>query len=121
MPWTFTDERPIWSQISDIVTTRIINGEYSVGGQIPSVRALSEEAGVNPNTIQKAMGELERTKIIETRRTSGRFVTNDEEIINKRRETLAFEKIERFMNSMKYIGYTKEEIISLINKWEQEE
>ena len=85
---------------------------------MPSVRALAAKAGVNPNTVQRAMSELENQGLIETRRTAGRIVTEDMHLISEKRNKLALERINEFMQSMKALGYTEEDIKQLMGKWE---
>ena len=83
MPWAFKENRPIFQQIYDTIVIRILNGTYPQGGQLPSVREMAEEAGVNPNTMQRAMSQLESAGLALTNRTSGRIVTSDEELLKK--------------------------------------
>ena len=91
MAWNLNSERPIYSQIMERITFDIISGIYPPGSQLPSVRALAQDAGVNPNTMQKAMAELERTGLIYSQRTSGRFITEDLGMIDKTKKDLASE------------------------------
>ena len=78
MGWKIDDGRPIWTQLKEQMIKRIVSGTYSSGEKLPSVRDLAGEAGVNPNTMQKALAELERMGLVYSQRTSGRFVTDDE-------------------------------------------
>lgn len=110
MAWNFTNNRPIWLQLTEYLTLQIVSGQYELGSSLPSVRALAAEAGVNPNTVQRAMSELESEGLIETRRTAGRIVTEDIELITQMRDKLALERINEFINSMKALGYTEKDI-----------
>ena len=110
MLWNFTNDRPIWIQLSEQLTLQIVSGKYQSGSALPSVRALASEAGVNPNTVQRAMSELESQGIIETRRTTGRIVTEDMQLISQMRDKLALERVNEFINSMKALGYTENDI-----------
>ena len=93
---------------------QIVSGNYKPGSKIPSVRELAAEAGVNPNTMQRALAELERKGLVTTQRTSGRVVTEDMEMIKETRNLLAKEQIQDFINRMKELGFEKEEILALI-------
>ena len=88
MAWNLNSERPIYSQLMERITFDIISGIYPPGSQLPSVRALAQDAGVNPNTMQKAMAELERTGLIYSQRTSGRFITEDLGMIDKTKKNM---------------------------------
>ena len=93
MAWTFKDDRPIYSQLVEQIKIKIISGEWELGGRLSSVRELAEQAGVNPNTMQRALAELERDGLVHSKRTSGRFVTEDEDMIKGVREAVAAENI----------------------------
>lgn len=116
MPWTFESDRPIYTQLLEKIRLNIISGTYPIGSKLPSVRDLAAEAAVNPNTMQKALAELERSELIYSQRTSGRYVTEDAGMIQKIKEDMAREKIEEFMKLMKQIGFEPEEICILIEK-----
>ncbi len=116
MAWTLNSDRPIFLQIIERIQMDIISGKYQPGDKLPSVRDLASEAAVNPNTMQKAFTELERTGLVYSQRTSGRFITEDLSMIEELKATLAKEKIEEFLDSMKKIGFKDEEIISLMNQ-----
>jgi Predicted transcriptional regulators len=114
MSWNFNDEKPIYLQLMEQIQLRIISGVYKVGEKLPSVREMASDASVNPNTMQKALTELERTGLVYTQRTSGRFITEDSTMIEDIRNGLAKEQIEKFLYSMGKIGYSKHETIELI-------
>ncbi|MBD5500703.1 MAG: GntR family transcriptional regulator [Lachnospiraceae bacterium] len=116
MAWNLNSDRPIYTQILEKIQVRIVSGIYQPGEKIPSVRELAAEAGVNPNTMQKALSELERSKIIITQRTSGRIVTEDLEMIKKTRNQLAKDQIEAFIKRMEALGFSKEDIIALLER-----
>ena len=97
MAWTFKDDRPIYSQLVEQIKIKIISGEWELGSRLSSVRELAEQAGVNPNTMQRALAELERDGLVHSKRTSGRFVTEDENMIKNVREAVAAENIAAFM------------------------
>lgn len=118
MAWELNSDRPIYAQIVEKMEIRIVSGQYAPGARLPSVRELAAEASVNPNTMQKAFTELERTGLVMTMRTSGRIVTEDTEMINKVRGQLAEEQISLFLAQMKLLGYGKEEILQLLEQRE---
>ena len=85
MAWQFDSGRPIYTQLLEQIRILIISGRYPAGSKLPSVRDLAAESSVNPNTMQRALAELERSGLIYSQRTSGRFVTEDEELVKKMR------------------------------------
>lgn len=114
MPWNLNSDRPIFLQIVERIQTDIISGKYKPGDKLPSVRDLASEASVNPNTMQKAFSELERTGLVYTQRTTGRFITEDTELIDELKKDFAKEKITEFIDLMQKLGFSKEEILALI-------
>ena len=116
MAWTFKDDRPIYSQLVEQIKIKIISGEWELGSRLSSVRELAEQAGVNPNTMQRALAELERDGLVHSKRTSGRFVTEDEDMIKGVREAVAAENIAAFIESMKRLGFTESEIMDEFKK-----
>lgn len=116
MPWNLNSDRPIFMQLMEIIQLDIISGKYAPGDKLPSVRDLASEAAVNPNTMQKALSELERSGLVYTQRTSGRFITEDQTMIEQLKKSLAKEKIEQFLENMKQLGFQNEETITLITE-----
>ena len=116
MAWNFVNDRSIYLQLIDIIQNRIATGYYTPGSKLASVRDLASEAEVNPNTMQKAFAELERSGLIVTQRTSGRTVTEDTELIGNTREQLAAGHVRNFINNMQELGYQREEIRNLFDK-----
>ena len=116
MGWVFDGSRPIYVQLLEQIRLRIVCGVYGPGEKLPPVRELAQEAAVNPNTMQKALAELERTGLIYAQRTSGRFVTEDEKRIRSSRLEIALEKIDAFITAMQELGYSREEIAALIRQ-----
>ena len=114
MPWTLDDTRPIYLQLEDIIKSKIIAGIYKPGQKLPSVRELAAEAAVNPNTMQKALAELERSGLVYTQRTSGRYITEDSAIMQNLKHQLAHDLIYQFLEAMAHLGYTREESIQLL-------
>lgn len=116
MAWQFKDDRPIYLQIIEQIEIRIVSGFYKAGDKLPSVRDMASEAAVNPNTMQKALAELEGKGLLYSQRTSGRFITEDVNMIKEMRDDLAKDIISEFLNNMKNIGYGEKEILSSIEK-----
>lgn len=114
MKWSFQSDRPIYIQLKEQIKLMIVSGKYPAGSKLPPVRDLAAEASVNPNTLQKALSELEREEFVYTQRTSGRFVTEDESMISTVKKQLALEQIELVINKLLELGYSKEEILALI-------
>ena len=114
MPWNLDSSRPIYLQIIERVQMDIITGRYQPGDKLPSVRDLAQEAAVNPITMQKALSELERSGLIYSQRTSGRFITEDKELIHQMKKELAAAEVSAFVAHMKQLGITPEEIRQLL-------
>lgn len=121
MPWNLDSSRPIYLQIIERVQMDIITGRYQPGDKLPSVRDLAQEAAVNPNTMQKALSELERSGLIYSQRTSGRFITEDKELIHPMKKELAAAEVSAFVAHMKQLGITPEEIRQLLAETIEEE
>lgn len=116
MPWSLDSDRPIFLQIIEKIQMDIISGVYQPGDKLPSVRELAQEASVNPNTMQKALSELERTGLVYSQRTSGRFITEDKVMIQQLKAELAKEIIEEFLEHMNKLGFQNEETIALMTE-----
>ena len=117
MSWSFDDNLPIYLQIIRILKSDLARGKYQPGEKLPAVRELSMAPGLNPNTMQKALSELERDGLVKSQRTSGRFVTEDKEKIMEIAKTLAYDEIARMVESISALGYPKEEIPKLLEKY----
>jgi DNA-binding transcriptional regulator YhcF (GntR family) len=116
MAWNLDSDRPIFLQIVERIQMDIIAGKYKPGDKLPSVRELASEAAVNPNTMQKAFSELERTGLVYSQRTTGRFITEDTAMIDALKASLAKEKIMEFIEHMKRLGFKDEEILALMTQ-----
>lgn len=121
MPWNLDSSRPIYLQIIERVQMDVITGRYQPGDKLPSVRDLAQEAAVNPNTMQKALSELERSGLIYSQRTSGRFITEDKELIHQMKKELAAAEVSAFVAHMKQLGITPEKIRQLLAETIEEE
>ena len=120
MPWKFDNNRSIYVQLVEKIQNRIITGVYAPGSRLASVRELAGEAEVNPNTMQKALAELERAGLVHAVRTSGRFVTEDQKMIENLKRESAVEIIREFREKMKALGYDNEAVIKLIKETKKE-
>lgn len=116
MEYIFDNERPIYIQLVEIIRTKIVSGNLKKGERLPSVRELALTMKVNPNTMQKALVELENEGLVYTERTNGKFVTENEDLIEKVKKELAKEKVNTYLNSMKNIGISFEEAINYLQE-----
>ncbi|MDU3336445.1 GntR family transcriptional regulator [Paraclostridium bifermentans] len=114
MTWEFDNNKPIYLQLIDILKLKIISGEFEIGSKLNSVRDMASEAEVNPNTMQRALAELEREGLLHSQRTSGRFVTNDEEKIKSMRKEIADREINSLKEKLIQLGYEKNEIVEIV-------
>lgn len=121
MAWDFDKNKPIYIQLVEIIKFKIASGEIAAGQKFMSVREIAAEADVNPNTMQRALAELEREGFLYSKRTSGRFVTEDIDKINEMRRTLASKDIKELRNRLLRLGYKEEEILETINNIMKEE
>ena len=121
MDWTFNNDMPIYTQLVDKIKLSIVSGQLPPGEKLSTVRDLASEAKVNPNTMQRAFQELEREGLVFSQRSNGRFVTEDMEVIMEAKRAMAQEYIRGFMENMEKLGYTGEDIISLIRGGKEED
>ena len=116
MEWKLDDSRPIWPQLKEQLIIAIVAGEYNMGGSFPTVRELAEDAGVNRNTMQRALSELEHDGFVTTNRTAGRTVTTDEGLVTRMKESIAKKSIEKFIKEMAAIGYSADDVVKMIKE-----
>lgn len=119
MPWELNSDKPVYLQLIEQVKRNILSGKYVAGEKLPSVRDLAAEAAVNPNTMQKALVELEREGLLYAERTSGRFITDNKELIKEMKKELVIEEVKQFMERMKTLGFEYEDIIRIIESQKQ--
>lgn len=117
MEWNFRNGIPIYTQIIDEMTMRIASGAYKPGDKVPAVRELAMDAGVNPNTMQRALAELERRGLVYSERTSGRFITKEESVLKDLREDLARRYFDELTEKLGKIGMDREDIRSAVGSW----
>lgn len=115
--WSFTNDKPVYIQIIDEIMNRIALGIYKPGERIPSVRDLAEEARVNPNTMQKALAEIERNGYIISLRTSGKFVTDNHELISSLNRDRSEEIVRNFLSEIRRLGLTVDDAVELVKKY----
>ena len=116
MPWNLDNNRPIYLQLVERIQMDIVSGVYHAGDKLPSVRELAADAAVNPNTMQKAFTELERSGLVYTQRTNGRYITEDQERISRVREELARECTQSYLSNIRRLGYEREQALALAQK-----
>ena len=121
MEYFFENDRPIYLQLVELLKLEIISGRYKPGDKLPSVRELAIQSKMNPNTVQKALAELERDKIIYTERTNGKYVTEDEVLIDSIKHDEIMKKIDVFLSSMKSIGVDKKQLENYIKEYNKGE
>lgn len=121
MEWSFHADAPIYTQLYEQLTLAIASGAFSPGERLPAVRELAIDAGVNPNTVQRALSELERGGLVYALRTTGRFVTEDAYRIAAEREHLAREKAQAFLDAMERLGYDRTRTVELLEHMKGEE
>ena len=120
MDWKFRSDLPIYSQLVEQIKFGIVSAKLLPGERLMSVRDMATEAGVNPNTMQRALQELERDGMVYSQRTAGRFVTENMQVIERAKKKFAEEQIRSFLEAMKKLGYQWEEILSLLKEKEEE-
>ena len=119
--WPFKEGTPIYLQIIEEIKTRIVRGEYEAGSQVPPVRELAIEAGVNPNTVQRAFAQLESEGILKSDRTRGRFVTDEKSVLGELRKTMSSRFVTGMIRGMKELGMSDDEIIEAVSRQVKEE
>ncbi|MBQ8893035.1 MAG: GntR family transcriptional regulator [Clostridia bacterium] len=121
MGWKFQSNSPVYLQIASTIRADILSGKYAAEEQIPPVRQLAYIAAVNPNTMQRALSQLELDGLLYSKGTAGRFVTGDTAVLEKARHNAVNELLETFLQGCKQLGVTKDEVIQLLNKKEEME
>lgn len=116
MKWSFASDAPIYAQLIEQIKVGIVTRAFAPGDRMPSVRDLATEAGVNPNTMQRALSHLEAEGLVRSQRTAGRFVTEDQQIIDEAKRELARRHIRAFLEAMSRLGMDDEETLALIRQ-----
>ena len=121
MSWQFQADQPIYTQLVARLQQQIVSGGYPPGSKLPSVRDLAADAGVNPNTVQRAFADLERVGLIYTQRTAGKFVTEDAAAITAARRSLAEAQTRQYLTAMRALGCDHSETLNLFDQLEEQE
>ena len=116
MEWKLTEDRAIWQQLTEQLTLRILKGEYARGSRLPAVRELAAQAGVNPNTMQRALAQLEQEGLAVGGRTSGRTVTEDAEVIAAARRERARAAVAACLEVLAELGYSGEDALAFVKE-----
>ena len=116
MPIKFSNDKPIFLQLAELIKSGIICGKYQTGDKLPSVREFALEFQVNPNTVQKALQILEDAGLIITDRTNGKFVASNIKQIESQKDKSIKQEVDLFFEKMKSFGLSIEEIKKIINK-----
>ena len=116
MDYNFDNNIPIYLQLVEILTIDIISGKLKCGDKLLSVRDYALKYKVNPNTMQRALNELENMNLIYTERTNGKYITNDEKTIENKKNELARLKVEKYLNDMESIGINHNEAIKYLER-----
>ncbi len=120
MAWEMDNARPIYLQLMERIQLEIITGTYLPGDKLPAVRELAMTAAVNPNTMQKALTELEKLGLVYAKRTSGRFITEDAALLENMKKELATKHIDEFLTNMKQLGFEQIDAIHLLTTYQKE-
>lgn len=121
MQTDFSPGLPIYMQIMYTIKQKIVSGQWPPGTRVPPVRELSVEFGVNPNTAQRSLSELEREGLLYAERTTGRFVARDQRLIKQVQAEMAEAYVQKFLAEMDALGYSRQEILALVYKDIKEE
>ena len=116
MDFSIQSSRPIWQQLTEHLRRRIVTGVYPAGSRFPAVRELASEAGVNPNTMQRALSQLETDGLVITNRTAGRTVTDKEDVLQQMRIHLAGERTKTYLNDVKALGFNAGEAAEMVRR-----
>lgn len=118
MEWQIAAGRPVYIQLVEQLERAVVTSVYPPGERVPAVRDLAAQAQVNPNTMQRALAEMESRGLLVTQRTTGRTVTSDTALIAKTRQALAASLAQDFLAQAKALGLTREEILALLQQEE---
>ncbi|MBQ6655088.1 MAG: GntR family transcriptional regulator [Erysipelotrichaceae bacterium] len=121
MPRLFSENVPIYLQLIELFKISVITGVYRQNDRLPPVRELAEQYGVNPNTVQRAYSELEREGLVQSERTSGRFLSIDASGIEELRKQISNQYIGELFERMRRIGLSPDQIRQMVNDWKEEE
>lgn len=121
MEWNITGGRPVYVQLVEQLELALLNGTFPPGSRVPPVRELAAEAGVNPNTMQRALQELESRGLLQAQRTAGRTVTADGQVLQTLRCGRAAALASEFLRQMKALGLGRAQTEELLRQMQEEE
>ena len=121
MSWEIKSGLPIYTQLLEELKRRIVSGQYEPGEKLLPVRELAQEAKVNPNTMQKALAELERQNLVYAVRTTGRYITEDIQLIAQTKDEFARLHVETYYKEMLTLGYEKQDMVRMITEYNEED
>ncbi|WP_295423894.1 GntR family transcriptional regulator [uncultured Subdoligranulum sp.] len=121
MEWNITGGRPVYVQLVEQLELALLNGTFPPGSRVPPVRELAAEAGVNPNTMQRALQELESRGLLQAQRTAGRTVTADGQVLQTLRRGRAAALASEFLRQMKALGLGRAQTEELLRQMQEEE
>lgn len=113
----FKADQPIYLQIMSLIQNKIVSGELKKGDKIPAVRSLALDLSTNPNTVQRALSELEREEIVFSKRGLGRFVTEDDDKIRALKDSEITLVIKNFVTDMQSLGLSQEKILTTLQEY----
>lgn len=121
MSWEIKSGLPIYTQLLEELKRRIVSGQYEPGEKLLPVRELAQEAKVNPNTMQKALAELERQNLVYAVRTTGRYITEDIQLIEQTKDEFARSHVQIYYKEMSTLGYEKQDMVRMITEYNEED
>ena len=121
MSWEIKSGLPIYTQLLEELKRRIVSGQYEPGEKFLPVRELAQEAKVNPNTMQKALAELERQNLVYAVRTTGRYITEDIQLIEQTKDEFARSHVQTYYKEMSTLGYEKRDMVRMITEYNEED
>lgn len=113
MEWKLSGAQPVYLQIMEHFRCAVLSGEFGAGEKVPSVRDLAAEARVNPNTMQRALSELEREGLLTSHGTLGRFVTDDPAVLEQLRRQHIRNTVEHCRQLLAEVGLTLDQAARL--------
>jgi DNA-binding transcriptional regulator YhcF (GntR family) len=116
MSVAFDENKPIYIQITDLIKKQMISHEILPGEKLPSVRDMSKQLEVNPNTVQRAYLEMEREMLVYTKRGQGTFIVDEPKVVRKLRQEMVQDKVSAFIREMKEFGFSQDELIKIIDQ-----
>jgi len=117
MTEVFDDNKPIYIQIMDLIKKKMISKEFLPGDKLPSVRDMSKQLEVNPNTVQRAYIEMEREMLVYTKRGQGTFIVDEPEFVLKLRKEMVLDRVGRFVREMEGFGFSHDELLNIIERY----